>query len=75
MHPECYTFIQSKPEYRTFIRFHPSWYRKLNKHPELLPQFIEASREYHGQTFPQRLEKWQKNAQFLSMVMQLFTTK
>ncbi|RSL31121.1 hypothetical protein D7Z54_22675 [Salibacterium salarium] len=72
MHPNCYYFIQSKPEYKEFIRFHPSWYRTLNRHPDSLPQFVEAARQYHGQTFPQQLEKWQKNINTVSMIMRLF---
>ncbi|RSL29591.1 hypothetical protein D7Z54_30320 [Salibacterium salarium] len=72
MHPDCYYLIQSKAEYKEFIRFHPVWYRTLNRHPDLMPKFIEAAREYHGQTLPQRLERWQKNINMVSTVIRLF---
>lgn len=69
MPPELYQLLHAKREYRTFIRWHPEWYRTLNKHPEKISEFIHACNEFHGKTLPQQLERWQKN---LNMALLLF---
>ncbi|WP_158735489.1 YlbE-like family protein [Alteribacillus sp. YIM 98480] len=75
MHPQTYSLIQTKPEYKEFLRFHPQWYRTLNKHPEKIEEFISASKVYHGQTIPQRLERFQKNMDMVLMILKLLNNK
>ncbi|MFB5660697.1 YlbE-like family protein [Alteribacillus sp. HJP-4] len=71
MHAHIFQNIQNKPEYRSYLRLHPVWYRRLNKHPEDLPAFINEAKQYHGLTIPQRIERWQKNAEMAMMLLQL----
>ncbi|SDG93991.1 YlbE-like protein [Alteribacillus persepolensis] len=71
MHPKTYAMIQAKPEYKEFIRFHPEWYRTLTKHPEQIDAFVDASKVYHGQTMPQRIERFQRNMDMALMILKL----
>ncbi|SFE41970.1 YlbE-like family protein [Alteribacillus iranensis] len=75
MQPDMYQFITSKPEYKEFIRFHPHWYRRLNANPETVYEFIEEARRYHGQTLPQKLERWKSNMDLALMLFNLISNK
>ncbi|WP_240375078.1 YlbE-like family protein [Bacillus piscicola] len=75
MEPQLGEWIHSSPEYKEFIRFHPVWYRLLNRNPELIEEFVEESRRYHGQTLPQRLERFKGNMDMALMLLSLMNQK
>ncbi|MDA3131037.1 YlbE-like family protein [Aliibacillus thermotolerans] len=72
MPPELFHFLSSKREFHTFIRWHPEWYRTLNKHPEKMEEFVYAAQYFHGQTLPQRLKRWQNNLNMALLLLSLF---
>ncbi|MFC5712285.1 YlbE-like family protein [Thalassorhabdus alkalitolerans] len=68
MRQDVYSYVSSRPDLKAFIRFHPHWYRRLNRNPQRIMEFEKEANIYHGKTFPQRVEKMNHG---LNMVMML----
>ncbi len=73
MRKDLSEFFQSSKQLNYFIRENPVWYRRLSRDPSAKHAFELASRAFHKQTFPYKVEKFSNSLEFASMMMQMYS--
>ena len=67
--------VVNNEEHRDYIRMYPSWYKELNRNPELYSNFVEEIEAIKKQSQPSRLEKIEKQINFAQFMINLLTNK
>lgn len=73
MHPSIYHYIRNQNDLISFLRYNPIWYRYLTRDPHRINDMIQESKQFHGQTFSQRVEKVTNQVQMVHALIQLTT--
>lgn len=72
MRMEVVEAIKQNPDWVTFIREQPVWYRKLARHPHNLETFEIAALQHLRKTIPHRVENFSNGVQMASIMMSMF---
>jgi YlbE-like protein len=73
MREEVQEFLANRQDLVFFLRNQPVWYRRLSREPYALKEFEEASRTFYGQTFPQKVDRFQNQLNMVNMMLALMT--
>ncbi len=73
MREEVQDFLASRQDLVYFLRNQPVWYRRLSRDPYALKEFEEASKGFYGQTFPQKVDRFQNQLNMVNMMLALVT--
>ena len=65
-----YNYLTENPRLLRFVRYNPEWYRYLARDPGKMNELEKAAKVFYGQTFPQRVEKWNHQIQMIEMLLQ-----
>ncbi|GAB4072330.1 YlbE-like family protein [Barrientosiimonas marina] len=71
MQPAIYNYLRQNPELHQFVRFNPVWYRYLTKDPQRMQDLEKASKQFHGQTFSQQVNRIENQLQNANMLIHL----
>lgn len=69
MNEEVYLYLKSQPKLINFVRNNPVWYRYLTRDPKRIIELEQASREFYGKTFTQRLDNFSSQMQMVHMLI------
>ncbi|WP_347550493.1 YlbE-like family protein [Pseudalkalibacillus hwajinpoensis] len=73
MREEVQAFLSTRQDLVIFLRNQPVWYRRLSREPYALKEFEEASKVFYGQTFPQKVDRFQNQLNMVNMMLALMT--
>lgn len=74
MRIEIQKMLQERPDLLSYVREQPYWYRLLSREPMKIYEIEKHSKMYYGQTFPQKVGRFNEQLQMISMLISLART-
>ena len=59
-------YIKNNPLLYQYLRANSSWYKKLNRNPEVIKELEKEAKEYYKLTVTDRLERFTQNIEMIS---------
>lgn len=73
MREEVQAYLSTRPDLNFFIRNQPVWYRRLSREPYALKECELASKQFFGQTFPQKVDRFQNQLNMVNSMLAMMT--
>lgn len=71
MRKELQQYVEMRPDLKHFIREQPIWFKRLSREPHLMATIEQEAKVYYGQTFSQKVQKFQERIETAAMFMEL----